>query len=160
MAAHFKSLSISLQDSDSDDDNCALPSTSSAFAERKRSNRPMTAEELQESIKNGKKFTVSEEILKFNKTTDKLLPHLLKLEKPCTALIPWKPLLSIEGLVTKNDEPLAIQPVAAALENDEDLGILVDYEEDNNNLDIVNLNNNNNNNNLGQNQNDFDMDMD
>lgn len=125
----------------------------------------MTTEELHESIKNGKKFTVSEEILKFHKTTDKLLPHLLKSGKPCTALIPWKPLLSIEGLVNKNHEPLAIQPVSAAPENnDEDLGILVDYEEDNNNLDIVNLNNNNNNNNLGgihdQNQNDFDMDMD
>jgi len=149
MAAHFKSLSISLQDSDSDDDQ-VFASTSISYKARRKTNRSMTAEQLQESIKNAKKFTVSEEVLKFNKTTDTLLPHLLQMEKPCTALIPWKPLLSIEELVHKNEQPVA------APENDEDLGILVDFDEDNNNLDFVNLNNNN----LGQNQNDFDMDMD
>lgn len=156
MAAHFKSLSISLQDSDSDDEH--FPSTSSSYRDRQKSNRPMTTEDLQESIKNGKKFIVSEEVLKFNKTKDNLLPHLLKIkEKPCTALIPWKPLLSIEELVNKTDDEQLPSPANAALENDEDLGILVDYEEDDNN--------NNDNNNAGgivdQNQNDFDvMDMD
>ncbi|KAL5274545.1 hypothetical protein ACFFRR_000951 [Megaselia abdita] len=156
MAAHFKSLSISLQDSDSDDDHCAFPSTSSSFKDRKKTNRPITTEELQESIKNGKKLIVSQELLKFNKSTDKLLPHLLKMEKHCTALIPWKPFLSIEELICKNDEQQHLPPTA---DNEEDLGILVDYEEDNNNLDIINLNGNNNNH-LDRNQNDFDMDMD
>lgn len=162
MAAHFKSLSISLQDSDSDEDQNVFPSTSaSSLQDRKKTNRPMTTEELQESIKNGKKFVVSEELRKSNKISDNLLPYFLaKLEKPCTALIPWKPLLSIEDLVSKNEEQ---QPPPAPPENDEDLGILVDYDEDNNNLDIVNLNNNNNNNVGGmqdQNQNDFGMEMD
>lgn len=157
MVAHFKSLCISLQDSDSDDDDLQLPSTSASCRNSKQPNQPLTAQELRDSLKNGKKFSVHEEVLKLN--TESLLPHLIKREKPCTALIPWKPLPSVEDLISRNQQ----NPLPQVEEELEDQGIIADIEDEINVIDLDNINNNNNNNVEevhDQNLNDFDMEMD
>lgn len=107
-----------------------------------KNNIRMTPEELERRLKRAQKITLCEEVRKLGKP-ESILPKVLldRIEKPCTALVVWKPPQNIDRFIFTN----AQKNFNFTNRNQDNQNIFQDNNvaNHNNNNNIANNNNNN-----------------
>ncbi|XP_037948322.1 uncharacterized protein LOC119679826 [Teleopsis dalmanni] len=146
--AHFNGLHISseyIQDESNNSENMKK-SAGKCFTNLSYQDYQLTAKELEQKLKNANRISVCDELKKLQgpQKNSTFLPQVLmnRYEKPCTALVLWKPPSTLalrSSLSTENDNKLFTNK-----KNDFDSPVDEDFESADSILDPIEFSDNNN----------------
>jgi stress-induced morphogen len=93
LSDNFQPHNINIED-ESDNDQAAASSSSY--------NVNLSPQELEQRLKNAQRITVCDQVRKSLREESEIIPKLLlnRIERPCTALILWRPPEPLENLMT------------------------------------------------------------
>lgn len=120
LSDNFQPHHINLEDSDQEE----------AEMESSTYNVNLSPHELEQRLKNAQRITVCDQVRKSLREEGEIIPKLLlnRIEKPCTALILWRPPEPLDMLLTGFEHK-----TAADSDGDEEEGIDMDSNNNNNN---------------------------